>query len=111
MRGFVAADNVRRRATTGAPKAATSAGVDAVGMSALSAGGMNERWDFSGLLCSANSILNLKKSLADRRQHSRRGLPGLDGVDEVVVNEEAVRRETAPLYIYGEKASEETASA
>jgi len=30
-------------------------------------------------------------------------LPGLEGVDEVVVNEEAVGREAKPLVIYGEK--------
>jgi ATP-dependent Clp protease ATP-binding subunit ClpX len=31
-------------------------------------------------------------------------LPGMDGVEEVVVNEEAVRREVKPLMIYAEKA-------
>ncbi|MDA9123589.1 ATP-dependent Clp protease ATP-binding subunit ClpX [Paracoccaceae bacterium] len=38
-------------------------------------------------------------------------LPGLVGVDEVVVNEEAVSADGAPLLIYSEKANKESASA
>ena len=38
-------------------------------------------------------------------------LPGLVGVDEVVVNEEAVSTDGAPLLIYSEKANQESASA
>jgi len=38
-------------------------------------------------------------------------LPGLVGVDEVVVNEEAVSADGTPLLIYSEKANEESASA
>ena len=38
-------------------------------------------------------------------------LPGLEGVDEVVVNEEAVGREAKPLVIYGEKKKEAEAEA
>ena len=38
-------------------------------------------------------------------------LPGLVGVDEVVVNEEAVSTDGAPLLIYSEKANKESASA
>ncbi|WP_298292161.1 ATP-dependent Clp protease ATP-binding subunit ClpX [uncultured Litoreibacter sp.] len=38
-------------------------------------------------------------------------LPGLDGVDEVVVNEEAVGREAKPLVIYGEQKKEAEAEA
>jgi ATP-dependent Clp protease ATP-binding subunit ClpX len=38
-------------------------------------------------------------------------LPGLDTVDEVVVNEEAVRREVKPLLIHTEEKKAENASA
>ncbi len=38
-------------------------------------------------------------------------LPGLVGVDEVVVNEEAVSADGTPLLIYSEKANKESASA
>jgi ATP-dependent Clp protease ATP-binding subunit ClpX len=38
-------------------------------------------------------------------------LPGLEGVDEVVVNEEAVGREAKPLIIYGEKKKKAEAEA
>ena len=38
-------------------------------------------------------------------------LPGLIGVDEVVVNEESVSNDGTPLLIYSEKANEESASA
>lgn len=38
-------------------------------------------------------------------------LPGMDTVEEVVVNEEAVRREVKPLLIHAEKKAEESASA
>ena len=38
-------------------------------------------------------------------------LPSLAGVDEVVVNEEAVSSEVAPLLIYSEQSSNESATA
>ncbi|SDZ32033.1 ATP-dependent Clp protease ATP-binding subunit ClpX [Jannaschia faecimaris] len=38
-------------------------------------------------------------------------LPGMDTVEEVVVNEEAVRREVKPLLIHSEKKKEESATA
>ena len=38
-------------------------------------------------------------------------LPGVVGVDEVVVNEEAVSADGTPLLIYSEKANKESASA
>ncbi|WP_299651640.1 ATP-dependent Clp protease ATP-binding subunit ClpX [uncultured Jannaschia sp.] len=38
-------------------------------------------------------------------------LPGLDTVDEVVVNEEAVRREVKPLLIHSDEKTKDTASA
>jgi ATP-dependent Clp protease ATP-binding subunit ClpX len=38
-------------------------------------------------------------------------LPGSDGVEEVVVNEEAVTSDAQPLMIYSERKKEEPASA
>jgi len=38
-------------------------------------------------------------------------LPGLEGVDEVVVNEEAVGRDAKPLIIYGENKKKAEAEA
>ena len=38
-------------------------------------------------------------------------LPGMDSVEEVVVNEEAVMSDSAPLMIYSDSAKKEGASA
>ena len=37
-------------------------------------------------------------------------LPGLDDVDEVVVNREVAENRAAPLYIYGERPAEQNSA-
>jgi ATP-dependent Clp protease ATP-binding subunit ClpX len=37
-------------------------------------------------------------------------LPGLDNVEEVVVNREVAESRAAPLYIYGERAAEQSSA-
>jgi len=38
-------------------------------------------------------------------------LPGLDGVEEVVINQDTVDEGAAPMFIYSDRAAEEEASA
>ena len=53
----------------------------------------------------------LRSILEDILLNTMFDLPSLAGVDEVVVNEEAVSSEVAPLLIYSEQSSNESATA